>query len=78
MSQPEPPTGPFRPTSPTVPGAGEASPDLPALIGRSRVEGVSPSRLFPAPSQVQKNGDQETLKHRPHKKEDDRAYRDGG
>jgi hypothetical protein len=37
-------------------------------------QGRSPSNFFPAPSQVQKNSDQETLKHDPHKKEDDRVY----
>jgi hypothetical protein len=37
-------------------------------------QGRSPSNFFPAPSQVQKNGDQETLKHEPHKKEDDMVY----
>jgi hypothetical protein len=35
-----------------------------------------PSTFFQPPSRVQKNGDQETLKHRPHKKEDDMAYRE--
>jgi hypothetical protein len=33
-----------------------------------------PQDFFTAPSQVQKNGDQETLKHDPHKKEDDMVY----
>jgi hypothetical protein len=41
-------------------------------------QGRSSSNFFPAPCQVQKNGDQETLKHRPHKKEDDLVYREGG
>jgi hypothetical protein len=36
--------------------------------------GQESQQLFPSPSQVQKNGDQETLKHRPHKKEDDMVY----
>jgi serine/threonine protein kinase/formylglycine-generating enzyme required for sulfatase activity len=40
MSEPEVPTGPLRPTSPAVPGPGESPPDLPALIGRYRVERV--------------------------------------
>ncbi len=40
MSEPEVLTGPLVPTTPEIPGAGNASPDLPVVIGRYRVEKV--------------------------------------